>query len=65
MFAYKGVLHAGKYYSKKTALSQTIKMTKNKIAQNKTQIRLKQLKLIQLEKQLQTLIDELNHPFLL
>ena len=39
MFAYKGVLHAGKYYCKKSALSETIKMTKIKIAQNKNKAR--------------------------
>ena len=65
MFAYKGVLHAGKYYCKREALSKSIKLTKIKIAQNKNKARVNHFKLIQLEKQLQTLIDERNSPFLL
>ena len=65
MFAYKGVLHAGKYYCKKSALSETIKMTKIKIAQNKNKARVNHVQLIRLEQQLTKLIDERNDPFLL
>jgi len=50
MFAYKGVLHAGKYYCKKSALLETIKMTKIKIAQNKNKARVNHFELIRLEK---------------
>lgn len=65
MFAYKGVLHAGKYYCKKSALSNSIKMTKIKIAQNKNKAKVNQFELVRLEKQLKHMIDEMNHPFLL
>jgi hypothetical protein len=65
MFAYKGILHAGKYYCKKSALSNSIKMTKIKIAQNKNKARVNHFELLRLEKQLKHLIEERNHPFLL
>lgn len=64
MFAYKGVLHVGKY-CKRAALSHSIKMTKNKIEQNKNKARVNRFELLRLEKQLRNLIDERNHPFLL
>ena len=54
-----------KYYCKKSALSNSIKMTKIKIAQNKNKARVNHFELVRLEKQLRTLVDERNHPFLL
>jgi hypothetical protein len=65
MFAYQGVLYAGKYYCKKSVLTNSIKMTKIKISQNKKASRINHLELLRLEKQLNVLIDERNSPFLL
>jgi hypothetical protein len=65
MFAYRGVLHAGKYYGKKSVLNNEIKMTKIKISQNKNKARVNYFYLQRLEKKLKNLIEERNSPFLL
>lgn len=65
MFAYRGVLHAGKYYGKKSILQNEIKLTKIKLAQTQNKYRANNLKIQRLENKLKNLIDERNSPFLL
>ena len=63
MFAYKGVLHAGKYVSNKHILSQNIKNTKIKISQLKSIQRKTNHKINRLELRLKDMIDKRNNPF--
>jgi len=65
MFAYKGVLHAGKYVGKKAILDNQIKLTKIKLAQQKNKARMNYFQIQKLEKTLKHLIDEQTQPFLL
>lgn len=65
MYAYKGVLHAGKYHCKKGVLSNNIKYTKIKIAQLKSKQRELHHQIARLEQKVKHLIDERNSPFLL
>ena len=65
MFAYKGVLHAGKYVSKKGVLNNNIKYTKIKIAQLKNRQRKLHHEIHRLELKVKHMIEEQNQPFLL